>query len=307
MSPPLAKPVNRFLCLAGCFATAWISSTGCQPRPVNPPPISISTPAELAAVQALALQQMRPLVLLIAERKVDNNAIAALNSIAAHDKKSAVILAILDISVSRTRATATRFHPVETPLFIFLTPHGVCLSREQPPVDDSEIIRSLVSQRMWQQTESWSQVDANFVRLETAAQKTNRDVAAQIKLADFLVEHQNEYEVVPVLEVVAHSEKTDNAARIRAWARLVQAHFWVGESEKARHEAQDMIAALGGEAPEARAAANFVLGAQDALNVNRRARARQEFEAAVAAAPDSTYGKQAAEALAKLSKGGSAQ
>lgn len=46
-----------------------------------------------------------------------------------------------------------------------------------------------------------------------------------------------------------------------------------------------------------------MLGMQDA-NAKRFALARRELEAAIAAAPESDYAKQAAEALAKLPGGG---
>ncbi len=65
----------------------------------------------------------------------------------------------------------------------------------------------------------------------------------------------------------------------------------------------DLIAKLGTANPEARAAANLVLGNQDAANPKRITRTRQEYEEAVSAAPASSYGKQAAAALANLPKG----
>lgn len=305
------KKSSRLLHPAAVVGAAWLLSLGCRSGAVNPPLISVATPEELAAVQARALQQMRPLVLLIAESKhsqADDDAITALKSLAARNENGSALLAVLDVSVSKARATATRFHALETPLFIYLTPHGVLLSRDQIPISENlnaGIIRNLVFDRMRQLTERWSELDANFARLEAAAEKNRNDVAAQLKLAEFFVEHRNELEAIPVLAAVAHSQTVDNVSRIRAWTKLVQAHFWVAEPEKARHEALDMIATLGAAEPQAVAAANFVLGAHDALNVNRLARARQELEAAAAAAPDSTYGKQAAEVLAKLPKGGS--
>jgi len=98
---------------------------------------------------------------------------------------------------------------------------------------------------------------------------------------------------------VARSESANPARRIRAWVELARAHLWIAEPEKGRHEAEDLIAVLGPKAAEARAGGNLVLGLQDA-NAKRFAVARRELEAAIAAAPESDYAKQAAEAIAKL-------
>jgi hypothetical protein len=119
-----------------------------------------------------------------------------------------------------------------------------------------------------------------------------------LALADFLLSHQNPREAIPHL-ANARSESANPDQRVRAWVELARAHLWIAEPEKGRHEANDLIAVLGPKIAEAQAGGNLVLGLQDA-NAKRFALARRELEAAVAASPESEYGKQAAEALAKL-------
>ena len=63
--------------------------------------------------------------------------------------------------------------------------------------------------------------------------------------------------------------------------------------------AKDLIATLGPKSPEAVAGGNLVLGLQE-TRAKRVALARREFAAAIAAAPQSVYAKQAADAVAKL-------
>jgi tetratricopeptide (TPR) repeat protein len=205
-------------------------------------------------------------------------------------------MAWLDLSISRARATAARFHPVTTPLLVCLSPHGVIISR-----DTESITESLILERMQHALARSPELDAKLDLLEKAADNET-DTDAQMQLADFLMDRKNAFEAIPVLAAVAHLDTVDSALRVRAWEELGQAHLWVGEAEKAHFEAQNLMATLGPVTPEARAAGNLVLGNQDAANPIRFARARQEYEAAVAAAPDSTYGKQAATALANLPK-----
>jgi hypothetical protein len=82
---------------------------------------------------------------------------------------------------------------------------------------------------------------------------------------------------------------------------MARAHLWIGEPEKARHEAKDLIATLGPTASEAIAGGNLVLGLQD-ITAKRYELARREFQAAIAAAPQSAYAAAAADELANLPK-----
>lgn len=285
------------------LCTAFLA--GCRLGPGHGGAATIVTPEELSATQVQAEKLNRPLVVLITESgsgAADNDAhaIFATRRVVQTANKTAVT-AWLDLSVSRARATAARFHPVDTPLLVCLSPHGVILSRDTAPITEN-----LILDRMQQALAQSPELDAKLEQLQKAADNKN-DTAAQMRLADFLTERKNAFEAVPVLAAVAHSDAVDSNLRIRAWADLVRAHFWIGEAEKARFEAQDLMTTLGAAKPEARAAGNLVLGNQDATNPKRFARARQEFEAAIAAAPDSTYGKQAAAALANLPKGDSPQ
>ena len=101
------------------------------------------------------------------------------------------------------------------------------------------------------------------------------------------------------LAAIAHAETADVHLRVTAWAALARAHLWIAEVEKGRHAANDLLATLAAKTPEALAGAKLVYGLLDARS-KRTALARQEFTAAIAAAPQSSFAKEAAEELAKL-------
>lgn len=297
--------VKKYVCHFSAVVLWAAFLAGCQLSTGRGGVASIITPEELGATQAQAAKLNRPVILLVTDSgnsAADNDAHAAFASgRATRAANGKVLMAWLDLSISRARATAARFHPVETPLLVCLSPRGVIIDR-----DTAGITENLVLERMQQASARSLELDAKLDDLEKAADNEN-DVAAQMELANFLMDRKNAFEAIPVLAAVAHSDTVDNGVRIRAWADLVRAHFWIGETEKGRFEAQNLMTTLGTATPEARTAGNLVLGNQDASNPRYFARARQEFEAAIAAAPDSTYGKQAATALANLPKGDSAQ
>lgn len=288
---------------SGVLCAAFLA--GCQLGSGHGGGASIITPEELSSAQAQAAKLNRPLILLVIDSgngATDNNAHATfVSQRVAQTADGTVVTAWLDLNVSRARATAARFHPLETPLLVCLSPHGVIVSRDTAPITEN-----LILERMQQALAQSSPLDAKLDQLRKAAEDES-DTAAQMRLADFLMERKNAVEAVPILALVAHSNAVDVDLRIRAWAELGQAHLWAGEAERAHSEAQNLMATLGPIRPEALAAGSLVLGDQDAANPKRFPRARQEFEAAIAAAPDSTYGKQAAAALADLPKGDSAQ
>jgi hypothetical protein len=205
---------------------------------------------------------------------------------------------LLDLNVSRNRATAARFHIVDTPLLICLSPKGLIVSR-----DEKSLTKDLVLKRVEEVGPKAVELDAKLAALKETVVNNASDANAQLALADFLRERQNMREAIPHLAVVAHAETADTALRIRAWVDLARAHLWIAEGEKARHEAQDLIAVLGPKHPEARAGAQLILALQDA-RAKRTTLAQQGFQAVVAAAPASVYAKEAAEELAKLPKAG---
>jgi hypothetical protein len=295
VSDALKKNVSSLSTLL--VAVIGLLQAGCRLEPG----LSIITPADLAAARERAFKSGRPLVVLVAESgksKADDNARAAFVSRAVQ-KGGGAEFAAMDPGISRARATAASLYALETPLLVCLSPRGLVIGRDQ-----GAITESLVIERIRQAAEQWPELEAKYTRLRELADNNKNDAGAQLKLADFLMERRNALEAIPVLAAVAHSEAAVPGLRVRAWAGLAQAHIWNGEPEKGRHEAQELIATLGSVTPEARAAGNLVFGFQDAANAKRLARARREFAEAIAAAPDSTYGKEAASALAKLPKGG---
>ena len=282
--------VAALLTMLSCAVAARAQSPGGAESPAG----------DLNAAQARAFELKEPLMLLITETdgsRGDERARTVIGSRAVRALGDGVVRFTLDLAVSRNRATAARFHVAATPVLLFLSPHGIILSR-----DETNISRHLVMQRIDEAGIRGLELDARLAALQEAADRDTNDVAAVFHLTDFLVAHGNDLDAIPHLSAIAHSGNFSTADRIRAWVALARAHLWIAEPEKGRHEANDLIATLGPVAPEARAGGNLVLGLQDAT-AKRTALAKQEFEDAVAAAPNSPYGKEAAAALAKLAQG----
>jgi len=281
---------------------ASVLPASCHARSDRPTPSATAKLPPTAAVvdldaeMARALEARRPVVILVVDSG-ENSAEekSYFESWAPKGNTDGAIPVVLDLGVSRNRATAARFHITDTntPMFVCLSPKGVIISRDEPP--------SLAVKPIAELAERASQLDAKVVSLEEAVAKNKADAAAQLALADFLFAQKNAREAIPHFAIVAHSETADTTFRVRAWVDLARAHLWIGEPEKARHEATNLIAILGPKSPEAVAGGNLVHGLQDA-NAKRTALARQEFGTAIAAAPKSTYARQAAEAMAKLPK-----
>jgi hypothetical protein len=171
------------------------------------------------------------------------------------------------------------------------------ITRDQKP-----LTRELVNARMAEIGQKAPALDAKLDLLQDAVAKNTNDAGAQMALADFLLAQQNDREAISHLEIVAHSESVDPALRVRAWVELAQAHLWIAEPEKGRHEAEALIDTLGPKKAVALAGGNLVLGTQDA-NAKRFALARRELETAIAAAPESEYARQASATLAKFPGG----
>jgi tetratricopeptide (TPR) repeat protein len=255
---------------------------------------------DLDAEISRATENKLPILVLVVEsgkNRADNRARKLFETIALKGQPGLFQPVLIDLSISRNRALAARFHVTDTPLLLGLSPHGLIMTRDQKP-----LTKELVRSRVEDVTQKAPALDAKLGLLEDAAPKNTNDAVAQMALADFLLAQQNDREAIPQLEVVAHNEAVETTPRIHAWVELARAHFWIAESEKGRHEVNNLIATLGPDHAEARAGGNLALGVQDA-NTKRFARARQELDAAIAASPESDYARQAAEALAKLPGG----
>jgi len=275
-------------------AVAWLG--GCRSDNI-PPSSGAADPAvvNLDAVLHDASASNKPVMILIAdgEKADDIKAISIFNSTPDIGKDPAHDVT-LDIRSSRNRANAARFHPTQTPVLLGISPHGMILSRDIGPITPE-----LVHDRTGKLLRESAEVDARLKELDDAVAANPTDATAQIQLADFLLATTNDREAIPYLEVVAHSDSADLKLRIRAWVALAHAHLWVIEPEKGRHEAKALIAELSWKSPEARAGGMLVLGIQDA-NAKRFALAREEFNEAIVAAPDSDYSHEASDAVAKL-------
>jgi hypothetical protein len=254
---------------------------------------------DLDALLAKSLEVQRPILVLITESgqgDADNNARARLEDAQVQGNRDRVTSVVIDLSISRNRATAARFHVSDTPLLVCLSPQGVIISRDEQP-----ITKDLVLKRINEAEQRATDLDSQFKSLEKAVATNPNQAGAKLNLADFLLAHQNSREAIPHLASVAHSDAFETSARVRAWVDLARAHLWIAEPEKGRHEAQDLIATLGPTTAEALAGGNLVLGLQDAKG-KRFALARAEFAAATSAAPNSVFAKQATEALVQLPK-----
>lgn len=285
---------------AAAACAALVALAGCRSGFNNPsvPPNASAAAVDLDSRLMRAFELQRPVLVFVTESghsQADDKVRSLVESSAVKDRKDRLISIVLDIGVSRNRATAARFHITNTPVLLCLSPRGLIVSRDEGPITLPRL-----SMRIGEVMQNAPALDARFASLEELASRNPSDAQTQFELANFLLAQQNAREAIPHLETVAHNETVDATLRIRAWTALARAHLWVAEPEKARHEAEDLIAVLGLNIADARAGGNLVLGLQDAVNVKRIALARREFEAAIAAAPASVYGKQAAGELAKL-------
>lgn len=288
---------------AGMIAiAAAILLAGCRPQSRRSAPPATANNAgvvDLDAAVAKAVTTRRPVLVLIAgsgHSAVDDDARALLEDATVKEARARVTPVFLDLGISRNRATAARFHitDTDTPMLVFLSCSGVIVSRDEGPITKDLLVKRIDKVATWA-----SDLDVQLALLEEAVAKNGSDPAARLNLADFLLGRQNAREAVAPLASVAHSEGIDPAVRVRAWVALARAHFWIGEPEKGRHEAKNLMATLGQQSPDAVSGGNLALGLQDAT-AKRFSVARREFEDAILAAPESTYAKQAADAISKL-------
>ena len=232
-----------------------------------------------------------PILILVIEGKHDDDGTAL--AFASQDASHPTARIVLDISNSRNRATATRFHVPDLPVLLCLSPRGLIVSRDEGP-----ITKDLVLKRIDQVIAESPQLDSKLGSLEAAVARGPDDITAQLQLADFLVIRHNAREAIPHLEFVATASRRKRRSA-SAFGSNSFHHLWISEPEKGRHEAKDLIATLSPRSAEARAGGMLVLGTQDAA-ARRATLARQELEEAIAAAPGSTYANEAAAAIAKL-------
>jgi tetratricopeptide (TPR) repeat protein len=274
--------------LAGC-----VSESNHPNHQVTAGNAAVNLDAKL--IQAAGLK--RSLIVLVVESggsRDDDSARARFESSTAKKTNLGILPVLLDISLSRNRATATQFHITNTPVLLCLSPRGFIVSR-----DDGPVSAALLERRGRELVQRASELDAKFAFLESPVKQNQADAPAQFALANFLLAQQNTRQAIPHFEAVAFNETADTDLRIQAWVKLAKAHLWISEPEKGRHQSENLISTLGQKTGTAIAGGYLVLGIQDA-NAKRLTLAREEFEKAIAAAPASAYGKQAAEELAKL-------
>ena len=274
-----------------------ISLAGCPAKMEHGEPAAprqISTPNLDALISKTSLSG-EPIVLLVTESGLspaDDEVLALFDTLKENAGHPQPVL--LDISVSRNRAEATRLHVPDTPVLFCLSSRGVIVSRDEKP-----LTRDLVLKRMDELASLAHDLDAQLEALEKSVVARPRDPTPHLVLADFLLAHHNAREAIPHLEAAVHTDSVDAAQRVRSWVALARAHLWIAEPEKARHEAHDLMQTLGATSPDAIAGGNLVLATHDTTG-KRFTVAREELETAIAAAPDSDYGKEAREALAHL-------
>ena len=281
----LSNTANPTGTAAGPLATASSAVPGHPGNPIN-------------QARERGKQEGRPVAVLIvdaARGENDRSARSAFESTVG--KTPSAIPVVLDLGESRNRALAAPLRGLERPTLALLSPGGLIVSHDVGPLTE-DLLRARVASA----NDRWRSLDEEHDRLVkavTAAGTGPHDVGAVMALTDFLLGLRNDREAIPYLKRVADDESADLAVRVRAWTALGRAHLAVVEPEKARHAAQALIATLGPRTPEAIAGGNLVRGLQD-TKAKRYDRAADELRAAVAAAPESPYGKEAAELLAKL-------
>jgi hypothetical protein len=288
--------ISRLRKLIAPLALALLVA-GCRSANNSAQPVAV----DLEAIVRHSFELKQPEIMLIAESggsRADDKALAAFQSRAVQARTNSAVMVVLDVSLSRNRATAAPFHILQTPLLVCRSSMGVTVSR-----DAGAITRELILRRIDEAAAQGPGLDAKARSLEQAVVSTTNSAAAEFHLAQFFLAQQDQWAATDPLWDIAHSDASPVPLRIRAWVLLARAQLWAAEPEKGRHEAEALIATLGDKTPEARAGGNLVLGLQDA-NAKRTDLARQELQAAVSAAPDSPYGKEAAATLANLPKGG---
>lgn len=298
---------------AVALSLAVVTFTGCRSEPEGPvaatPALEPLGSADLDATLEEARAKHQPVLVVVTEvgqRPSEARLSARIDDAGVRDRihddtvvrETATRFAIvdLDLHVSRSRALAARYHLKATPLLVALSPRGVVVRR-----DEGDTTRESLLAHLDDALERGPAVDARLVALEAKVAAAPDDVDARLAVAGFLIGQESWREAIPHLEVVAHDARAEAAVRVHAWVDLARAHYWCGESEKGLHTARALIAELGPSDPEAIAGGNLVI-ARRHMETNRPDLARTELDRAIAAAPESVYGKQAREERDKLSR-----
>lgn len=286
----ISGPFSRAAAQAGAvgLAIACLCSAGCQPQAEQPrsPQAAVEGP-DLDAALSQARERQQPIMVVVAEdgrSPADAEVLARFRDEGFRSHLGTTRLVVLDLGSSRVRAAATRFHIAEVPLLIMLSSRGIIESRDEAPFDDA-----LVMKRLAYAEHIGFELDARLTELEERVADLPDDPHQRMKLGKFLISRRNFREAIPHLALVRAFAQADLALRIQAAVEEARAHFWIGEPEKGRHVAEELIATLGAQSPEARCAGYYALGAQDALGRHRELGLR-ELDQAIAAAPDSEYG-----------------
>jgi len=271
------------------LACMWIS--GCLPQaeraqPAQPP----GGGPNLDAALLQAKERQLPIMVVVAEdgrSPADDEVMARFRNGEIRSHLGTTLLIVLDLGISRLRAETARFHIADVPLLIVISSRGIIESRDEAPFDDA-----LVMRRLMYAEHIGFELDTRLAELEEHVAALPDDLHQRMKLIKFLISRRNASEAIPHLALVRTSEQADLPLRIQAAVEEAQAHFWIGEPEKGRHVAEELIATLGAQSPEARCAGYYALGAQDALGRHRE-RGLHELDQAITTAPDSEYGTKA--------------
>jgi hypothetical protein len=167
-------------------------------------------------------------------------------------------VAELDLDLSRSRAAALRFHVTDAPALVSFSPGGRIVARDDK-VESAETVLAHLDQAELAGTA----LDEALAALEAKIAAQPDDLDARRALASELLAHQSWREAMTHLQTLAHAERLDVPSRVGAWVDLARAHFAIGEPEKGRRSAKELLAQLGPGSPEARSAGNLLLGVRD--------------------------------------------
>lgn len=286
----IARLTLRFALIVTALVLAACQSAPQRAERVVPQPVD-----SINLARARSLKTSKPIAVLVIETDRSAADRMAQDTFQSLQKQNHVFIpVIIDLKVSSNRAIAAPLHAADTPTLIGLSPNGIILGRDVGNLTAEQMTASIKTAPFLA-----AALDEQFAQLSALNTAHPDNTEAAMRLADFLLAHQNDKEAIAVLRTVADHPCAPLTLRVKASVAMAKAQLWIGEPEKARHGTQAMIATLGPQTPEAIAGGNLVLGIQD-TNAKRFPLARQEFEAAIGAAPNSTYAAEAKAAVAQL-------
>src|ERR1700677_3345700 len=133
--------------------------------------------ANLYAAMDRAIAFKQPLVVIVGDSgrsRTDKSAFLLLETKEVKAKMDQIQQAVLDLSVSRNRVTAARFHVTETPVFFCLSSKGIIISR-----DEKHLKPSLVLKRIEEAAQRGPELDAKLSALKLAAGLDRKNMTAQ--------------------------------------------------------------------------------------------------------------------------------